>query len=332
MLAISFIIQKCQPLQIPSVICLGLGTNFGGHNGQNKLENYINFLSNSIGIAVCTGAGNESNARHHTEGIVQKTGDIVPIEIQVGELAKNFSVYIWYPGWDKISFSLKSPTGEVINRIPFQVGTSFEKKLIFEGSTVKILYHQNESRFAFIKVTEAVPGTWEINLYGDIVISGQFHAWLPMTGFISSDVEFTSPTPNYTTVIPSTAQGALSTGAYNYRDSSLYINSSWGPSVNAKITPDFTAPGVNISGIYPNGPGTMTGTSVSASIAAGMSSLMFEWAIVKGNAPVMTGNRLRTILIRGSIRESNRQYPNPQWGYGKLNLSQTFNLFREELS
>ena len=153
-----------------------------------------------------------------------------------------------------------------------------------------------------------------------------------MTGFISPDVEFTSPTPNYTTVIPSTAQGALSTGAYNYRDNSLYINSSWGPSVNAKITPDFTAPGVNISGIYPQGPGTMTGTSVSASIAAGMSALMFEWAIVKGNAPVMTGNRLRTLLIRGSIRENNRQYPNPQWGYGKLNLSQTFNLFREELS
>ncbi len=332
MLAISFITKKCQPLQISSAICLGLGTNFGGHNGQNKLENYINFLSNSIGTAVCTGAGNESNARHHTEGIVQKTGDIVPIEIQVGELAKNFSVYVWYPGWDKISFSLKSPTGEVINRIPFQVGTSFEKKLIFEGSTVKILYHQNESRFAFIKVTEAVPGTWEINLYGDIIISGQFHAWLPMTGFISPDVEFTSPTPNYTTVIPSTAQGALSTGAYNYRDNSLYINSSWGPTVNAKITPDFTAPGVNISGIYPIGPGTMTGTSVSASIATGISALMFEWAIVKGNAPVMTGNRLRTILIRGSVRENNRQYPNPQWGYGKLNLSQTFNLFREELS
>ncbi len=332
MLAISFTNKKSQPLQIPTAICLGLGTNFGGHNGQNKLESYINFLSNSVGIAICTGAGNESNARHHTEGIIQKTKDVFPIDIQVGEMAKNFSVYIWYPGWDKISFSLKSPTGEVINRIPFQVGTSFEKKLIFEGSTVKILYHQNESRFAFIKVTEAVPGTWEINLYGDTIISGQFHAWLPMTGFISPDVEFTSPTPNYTTVIPSTAQGALSTGAYNYRDNSLYINSSWGPTVNAKITPDFTAPGVSISGIYPQGPGTMTGTSVSASIATGMSALMFEWAIVKENAPVMTGNRLRTILIRGSIRDNNRQYPNPQWGYGKLNLTQTFNLFREELS
>ena len=332
MLAISFIIEKSQSMQLPCAVCLGLGTNFGAHNGQNKLENYISFISNAVGIAVCTGAGNESNARHHTEGIVQKTGDVVPIEIQVGELAKNFSTYIWYPGWDKISFSLKSPTGEVINKIPFQVGTSFEKKLIFEDSTVQVLYHQNESRFAFIKVTDAVPGIWEIYLHGDTIITGQFHAWLPMTGFISPDVVFTSPTPNYTTVIPSTSQSALSTGAYNYLDNSLYINSSWGPSVDGKITPDFTAPGVNISGIYPQGPGTMTGTSVSASIATGISALMFEWGIVKGNAPTMTGNRLRTLLIRGSTREDSRQYPNPQWGYGKLNLYNTFDLFREDLS
>ena len=332
MLAISFIIEKSQSMQLPCAVCLGLGTNFGAHNGQNKLENYISFISNAVGIAVCTGAGNESNARHHTEGIVQKTGDVVPIEIQVGELAKNFSTYIWYPGWDKISFSLKSPTGEVINKIPFQVGTSFEKKLIFEDSTVQVLYHQNDSRFAFIKVTDAVPGIWEIYLHGDTIITGQFHAWLPMTGFISPDVVFTSPTPNYTTVIPSTSQSALSTGAYNYQDNSLYINSSWGPSVDGKITPDFTAPGVNISGIYPQGPGTMTGTSVSASIATGISALMFEWGIVKGNAPTMTGNRLRTLLIRGSTREDSRQYPNPQWGYGKLNLYNTFDLFREDLS
>ncbi len=329
-LGITFAIDKTQPEQIPCAICLGLGSNFGGHNGQNRLENYITFVSNAVGIAVCTGVGNESNARHHTQGVVRKNGDIVPIEIKVGENVNNFSVYIWYPGWDKISFSLKSPTGEVINRIPFNVGTTFERKLIFEKSTVTMLYHQNESRFAVIQVTDAVPGTWEINLHGDVIISGEYHAWLPMTGFISPNVEFTSPTPNYTIVIPSTSQGALSVGAYNSRENSLYINSSWGPTISYKISPDFVAPGVNVSGFYPIGMGTMTGTSTSAAIACGASALMFQWALVEGNSPTMTGNRLRTVLIRGSTRDENRQYPNPQWGYGKLNLTQTFNLFREE--
>ena len=74
----------------------------------------------------------------------------------------------------------------------------------------------------------------------------------------------------------------------------------------------------------------MTGTSVSSAVAAGASALMFEWGIVEGNAPVITGNRLRTILIRGCSRDETRQYRNPQWGYGKLNLIKTFNTFREE--
>ena len=330
LLGVNFIVRMSQKTLTPCVVCLGLGTNFGGHNGQNRLENYITFLSNEIGIAVCTGVGNESNAKHHTEGIVNKTGDIVPIEVIVGEFASSFSVYIWYPGWDKISFSLKSPTGEVINRIPFFVGTVFERKLLFERSTVTILYHQNENRFAVFQVLNAVPGTWEISLHGDVIVSGKYHAWLPMKGFISPDVEFASPTPNYTTVIPSTSQGAISVGAYNNKDNSLYINSSWGPTIGNKISPDFVAPGVNVSGVYPFGDGTMTGTSVSSAVAAGASALMFEWGIVEGNATVITGNRLRTILIRGCSRDETRQYPNPQWGYGKLNLIKTFNTFREE--
>ena len=74
----------------------------------------------------------------------------------------------------------------------------------------------------------------------------------------------------------------------------------------------------------------MSGTSVSAAITAGASALVYQWAIVEGNAPVITGNRLRTVLIRGCNRDASKEYPNTQWGYGTLNLSQVFNLFREE--
>ena len=330
MLGIDFVLNQALMAKMPVVICLGLGTNFGGHNGQNRLENYISFISNIPGVAVCTGVGNESNARHHTEGRIERQGETASIEVRVGENAPSISVYIWYEGWDKISFSLKSPTGELINKIPFFSGSYFEKRLIIEKSLVKILYHQNESRFAVIQVMDVAPGTWEIILVGDVIISGRYHAWLPMTGFISPDVEFVSPTPNYTSVIPSTAEGVISVGAYNDIDSSLYINSSWGPAANGLITPDLVAPGVNVTGYYPIGKGTMSGTSVSAAITAGASALVYQWAIVEGNAPVITGNRLRTILIRGCNREPSKEYPNTQWGYGTLNLSQVFNLFREE--
>ncbi len=330
MMGIAFVTDNAGLLKMPSVTCLGLGTNFGGHNGRNRIEQYVTFLSNAPGIAVCTAVGNESNARHHTEGILQRTGDIAPILVRVGDRATSISVYIWYDGWDKISFSIKSPSGEIISRVPFFVGTYFQKKLILEKSTVSVLYHQNESRFAIIQITDIVPGTWEINLHGDIIISGRYHAWLPMTGFISSDVDFVSPTPNYTVVVPSTSRGIISVGAYNYRENSLYINSSWGPTVNSKFAPDFVAPGVDISGFYPIGPGQMTGTSVSAAITAGASALLFQGAIVEGTSPSLNGNRIRTLLIRGSVRDSIRRYPNPQWGYGTLNLEGTVNSLRGE--
>lgn len=330
MLGINFAINRATKLNSPCVICLGIGSNFGAHNGRNRLESFISFVSNAIGIAVCTAVGNESNARHHTEGIITKNEEIFPIEIRVGEKAKSLSVYIWYSGWDKISFSLKSPTGEVISRIPFFVGTYYEKRLIFEKSLVKILYHQNGNRFSIVKIEDIVPGIWEIRLHGDVIIDGKFHAWLPMTGFISPDIEFVSPTPNYTVVIPSTSTGTIAVGAYNDKENSLYINSSWGPTLSSKFAPDFVAPGVSVSGFFPFGMGTMTGTSVSAAITAGASALFFQWAIVQGNGPYTTGNRLRSILIRGCSRDDSREYPNVQWGYGTLNLIEAFNALRED--
>ena len=46
MLGIDFILNQALREKKPVVICVGLGTNFGGHNGQNRLENYISFISN----------------------------------------------------------------------------------------------------------------------------------------------------------------------------------------------------------------------------------------------------------------------------------------------
>lgn len=329
MLGLSLALEQSAKSNKPAVALLGLGSNFGGHNGRNRLEDYIAFVSNTTGVAVCTAVGNESNARHHTNGIIPETDDMAVIEVRVGDNAKNLSVYVWYEDWDKISFSIKSPTGELINRVPFFVGTQFEKRLIFEKSLVKILYHQDGNRFALIQIEDVVPGIWEIILHGDVIISGRYNAWLPMTGFISPDVEFVSPVPNYTIVIPSTSLGSIAVGAYNDVEGSLYINSSWGPSINSKMSPDFAAPGVNIGGYFPFGAGSMTGTSTAAAITAGAAALFMQWAIVQGNAPATTGNRLRSVLIRGCNREPRREYPNSQWGYGTLNLTETFNSLRE---
>jgi hypothetical protein len=94
------------------------------------------------------------------------------------------------------------------------------------------------------------------------------------------------------------------------------------------MLPDLTAPGVNVSGIYPYGEGRMSGTSVAAAITAGAAALMLQWGVVDGHDPGFNTYRIKAYLIRGCTRDLNIPYPNPQWGYGKLNLINTFNLMR----
>jgi hypothetical protein len=44
----------------------------------------------------------------------------------------------------------------------------------------------------------------------------------------------------------------------------------------------------------------------------------------------MNSVRLRTLLIRGCDRDREVEYPNVQWGYGKLNFFKSLTLLREE--
>lgn len=104
------------------------------------------------------------------------------------------------------------------------------------------------------------------------------------------------PIPEYTIVIPSTALRAIKCGAYNSKDQSLLVSSSWGPTRLLRIAPDFVAPGVDVKGIYPTGYGTMTGTSVAAAITAGIAALLFEWGIVNGNKPAMDSDLIRSYI------------------------------------
>ncbi|MCL2354514.1 MAG: hypothetical protein FWC68_01220 [Oscillospiraceae bacterium] len=77
-------------------------------------------------------------------------------------------------------------------------------------------------------------------------------------------------------------------------------------------------------GSYPKNNGTMTGTSSSTSILVGACALMLQWGMVQGNDIGFNTHRIRTFLIKGGERDHNITYPNHQWGYGRLNLVNTF--------
>ena len=73
----------------------------------------------------------------------------------------------------------------------------------------------------------------------------------------------------------------------------------------------------------------MSGTSVASAITAGACALMMQWGIIEKNDVALSTYQIRAYLIRGCNRSPTMTYPNTQWGYGTLNLFQTFNLMRE---
>ncbi len=333
MIGIEYIIKKARELNRPLVICLALGTNFGGHDGTTIFEEYITGISNLRGVCVCIAAGNESQARHHFQGLLKAKYEEQNIDVRVGENAGSFLMAIRNTAADRISVSVRSPTGELVGRVPARSGTSTETGLVLEKSKVTVKYffpvETSGDQATIVVIDSPTPGVWTVIVRGDIVSDGTYHAWLPLTGLVSPNVGFLTPTPYTTTVVPATALGIVACGAYNIETESLYVNSSWGPTRTRITKPDLAAPGVDVGGYYPTGSGTMTGTSVSTAITAGASALLLQWGIVNNHDPSMSTYHIRAYLIRGCTRSEEITYPNQQWGYGSLNLLQTFNMMRE---
>ena len=330
---VEYILKKAQQLGRPVVICLGLGTNLGGHNGFSLFEEYLSGISNITGVCICSAAGNESQSRHHTMGTLLNQDEVQNVELRVGDTQTNVYITLWNNAPERMSVAIRSPTGELIGRVPAKSGARYEAKLVLERAVVIVEYYfptrGSGGQETVIKLINATPGIWTIQVFGDVILNGEYHLWLPVTGLVSPNVEFLSPNPNYTVVVPSTAIGPITCGGYNSRDNSLYTQTSWGPTRLPMMSPDFVAPAVNVSGYYPGGIGEMSGTSVATAISAGAAALMMQWGIVEKNDIAMSTYQIRAYLIRGATRNEGIIYPNTQWGYGQLNLIRSFNLIRE---
>ena len=120
-------------------------------------------------------------------------------------------------------------------------------------------------------------------------------------------------------------------GAYNHLNNSIYIHSSRGFTPSGIVKPELAAPGVNVMGpsLGRRGNGsvpmtTRSGTSVAAAHVAGAVASLYSWGIVEGNQITMSQASVKSYLIRGAKRNPALRYPNEEWGYGALDLYETF--------
>ena len=52
--------------------------------------------------------------------------------------------------------------------------------------------------------------------------------------------------------------------------------------------------------------------------------MLFQWATIDKNSPHPYAKTIKTYLSRGVSTRPGDIYPNPQWGYGMLNILNMF--------
>lgn len=325
MTAVRYLTEVSEALGLPLVILVGLGTSYGGHTQTGPLEQQLTQVSERLGTAVVTAAGNETGRGHHYYGNAET--DFVELRIPAGE--RGITMELWADAPESYSLQILSPVGESTGRIYPRLRETNVFRYLMEGTVLYVDDHLIErdsgSSVVRIRMETPTPGIWTLAVYGEQTIGQGFHIWLPIEGFCEAETTFLKPTPEVTLTMPSTADGPITFGAYDHRRESLYLHSGRGYTRNGRVKPDLTAPGVSVSGVYPDGQfGTMTGTSAAAAIGAGAAALLLEWGIVRGNEPGMRTREVKSLMIRGARRNEKASYPNLFTGYGALDVFHIF--------
>lgn len=311
MAGISFLLQTAQREQRSVAICIGMGTNMGNHNGDSALPVYMDRYAVAKGVVMVASAGNEGNARHHHH----ITSNEDTIDIDVESSMKGFMSQLWWRTPGNLTLDIISPSGDAMTGIRAVSGVRQRKTFVPENTTVELYFgistEQTREQVVVFRFLSPKAGIWKVrvNVTGG---SPDYHMWLPISQFLPSDVFFLQPDPDTTVCEPGNGRNLITVSAYDVREGSLYLQASRGFTPLQDVKPEVTAPGVNVTGTYPRGRyGTLSGTSVSASLTTGICALFLQHYSFFG----LNGVSAKELLIRGATPRG-EPYPNTEWGYG----------------
>lgn len=316
-------------LQRTISICIGLSSSQGSHDGMGALSNVINVVTDFSGVAVTVAAGNEGDAARHFYDVIDQKVGYSTVELNVAENDPGFSMELWGTTPATYSIDILSPTGEYIPRITESLRVNREINFIFELTSISLDYNIVETstgdQVILMRFRKPTAGIWTIKVYSRGDVQGSIHIWLPIGAFISKNTYFLRPN-SYTTISsPGNAPTPITVTAYNQDNGVRYQSAGKGYTRINVVKPEFAAPGVNIQAPdLMQGFSYLTGTSAAAAHTAGVVALCFEWGVVRGNYPDVDVVEIKNFLIRGARRTPSLTYPNQEWGYGILDLYNSF--------
>ena len=324
MSAINYIFSFALEQNKPTVIFMPFGTTLGNHRFNGILEDYIDDVCSNLGISVVTSAGDEGDGRNHAFSIIGKSGEFGETQLYI-DSQKFLMLDVWAKIPNKISISIISPSGESTGNIAAIFKQKDVSKFVIEETEVLIKYYSPEDlsgdELVSVYFVGLKPGIWKIRVYGNYVLDGRYDIWMFSRKMLKGATSLTSPCTCGTITNPSTSRYSLTISNYNQNNITVYPRAGLATTSIEAFEIDVAAGGVDVKCIFlNNGRVYITGTSISAAVAAGAALLLFEWGIVKGNDPYMYSQTLKSYMLRGTYRRKNDIYPNIEWGYGILNL------------
>ncbi len=333
MLGLTYLNQLATEMDLPLVICLALGTNQGGHSPLSPLSGLLEIYANLADRAIVIGAGNEANKRHHYLGLAQNVNDVKEVEIRMPSGVDGFTMELWTENPNIMKVTIVSPSGGRTPVFSVRENETQNYRFIFEGTRIAITYklflERSNAELIVMQFQNPTEGIWKVIVEPIQVAEGIFHMWLPMTEFLQGDVYFLEPNPDFTITEPGNTLTSITVGFYNGAQNSVAISSGRGYTRGRGIKPDFVAPGVNVTGaVLRNQFAERTGSSVATGITAGAAALMLEWVVYTLGFRAADSIQVRSLLTLGTERTDGETYPNRTWGYGRLNLYNSFEELR----
>lgn len=332
-LGLKYLHELATKMEMPLVICVALGTNFGGHNGSSILSMLLQEYAKLENRCVVIGAGNEANERHHFQGKLKDVTDVQEVEVRVEQEGRGFVAELWVTLPDIVTAYLVSPSGERSPTISIRQGSRYTLNFPFDQTEVTVEYRllmaDNDSQLIFLRFQTPRVGIWKIGVQGIQILEGTYHMWLSMKEFQENQAYFLESNPDVTVTEPGSTVGAITVSYYSGTDSAVDINSGRGYTRSNLVKPDFAAPGVNVTGVAQNGRFVRrSGSSIAAGISAGACALILEWLKKQPELRGVTTSQVANIILFGANRGVLPDYPNREWGYGTLDIYQSLDRLR----
>ena len=333
MMGISWLNRFAYERRMPLVLCIGMGSGLGNHVGDEPLAIQCDEFGRRRQRAVVVAAGNAANQRRHYQKRGMEEGAVESIELSVGSNLAGFQMEIWTMVPEIYELSIVSPTGERFPKTVVRPGERQEYVFLFEKTKLTAEYAivgtRNSMQQIMLRFEQPLSGIWTVELQADFVLSGNIFCWLPLSQLLSGEVFFLRSDPNTTVTMPGMSRVAITTGAYQAIGGSIDPDSGRGFSSLDAVKPDIVAPGVNVLGpVLWDRYELRSGTSISAALTAGACAQLFQWGIVENNMLYLNTTDLKNLLIRGAVRDEDRTYPNPVYGYGVLEVYQALSRLR----